>query len=112
VLAGSTAYALSEAFDWHEGLARRFREARGFYGVIVASMAVGLLLNAAGMDPIRGLYYAAIVNGLAAPPLIALMIVLARDRRMGRWRSGAWSIGICGVAVAVSVVLPVAYVLS
>jgi Mn2+/Fe2+ NRAMP family transporter len=112
VLAGSTAYALSEAFDWHEGLARRFREARGFYGVIVASMAVGLLLNAAGMDPIRGLYYAAIINGLAAPPLIALMIVLARDRRMGRWRSGAWSIGICGVAVAVSVVLPVAYVLS
>jgi len=112
VLAGSTAYALSEAVDWHEGLSRRFRDARGFYGVIVASMLVGLALNVVGIDPIRGLYYAAILNGLTAPPLIVLMIVLARSRKMGSHRSGVLSLALCGLAVAVSVALPVAYVLT
>ena len=112
VLAGSTAYALSEAVDWHEGLSRRFRDARGFYGVIVASMLVGLALNVVGIDPIRGLYYAAILNGLAAPPLIVLMIVLARSPKMGSHRSGVLSLALCGLAVAVSVALPVAYVLT
>jgi len=112
VLAGSTAYALSEAVDWHEGLSRRFRDARGFYGVIVASMLVGLALNVVGIDPIRGLYYAAILNGLTAPPLIVLMIVLARSRKMGSRRSGVLSLALCGLAVAVSVALPVAYVLT
>ena len=106
VLAGSTAYAASEAFSWHEGLSRRFREARGFYAVITVSMLVGLLLNFAGMDPIQGLYYAAIVNGIAAPPLIFLMIVLARSPEMGAHRSGPLSLVVCGAAVAVSVALP------
>ncbi len=112
VLAGSTAYAASEAFSWHEGLSKRFREARGFYAVITFSMVVGLALNFAGMDPIQGLYYAAIVNGIAAPPLIFLMIVLARSPEMGAHRSGPLSLVVCGAAVAISVALPVAWLLS
>jgi NRAMP (natural resistance-associated macrophage protein)-like metal ion transporter len=109
VLAGSTAYAVSEALRWNEGLSKRFREARGFYGVILFSMLVGLMLNFVGVDPIRGLYYAAILNGLTAPPLIALMVVMARSRRMGGRRSGALSLTLCCVAIAVSTALPIAY---
>jgi Mn2+/Fe2+ NRAMP family transporter len=112
VLAGSTAYALSEAVHWNEGLSKHFRDARGFYSVILFSMLVGLAVDFAGIDPIRGLYYAAILNGLTAPPLIALMIVLARSRKMGGQRSGPLSLTLCGIAVAVSTVLPLAYLLS
>ena len=112
VLAGSTAYAASEALSWHEGLSKRFREARGFYAVITFSMVFGLALNFAGMDPIQGLYYAAIVNGIAAPPLIFLMILLARSPEMGPRRSGMLSLVVCGAAVAISVALPIAWLLS
>jgi Mn2+/Fe2+ NRAMP family transporter len=54
VLAGSTAYAASEAVGWHEGLSKRFRDTRAFYAVIVLSMLVGLGMNFVGIDPIRG----------------------------------------------------------
>jgi Mn2+/Fe2+ NRAMP family transporter len=104
VLAGSAAYALAEAFGWHEGLGKSFRQARGFYLVIVAAMAIGLAMNFGGLDPIRGLYFAAILNGLAAPPLILLMScsrttikrshagVLVRGRtHWWGWRSWLWS---------------------
>jgi len=110
VLAGSSAYALAEAFDWHEGLSRRLRDARGFYAVVAGSMLTGMLVGFVGLDPIHALYLAAILNGLAAPPLIALMLVLGRrDTALGRFRSGRWSVGIVGVTLAVSLVLPLAY---
>jgi Mn2+/Fe2+ NRAMP family transporter len=112
VLAGSTAYAVSEALRWNEGLSKTFRQARGFYTVILFSMLLGLALNFAGVDPIRGLYYAAILNGLTAPPLIALMVVLGRSRRMAGRRTGWLSLTLCCVAIAVSAALPVAYLLS
>ena len=108
VLAGSTAYALAEAFGWHEGLSRTFREARGFYLVIVASMVGGLLIDALGVDPIRGLFLAAVLNGLAAPPLIVVMIVLGRDRTlMGSFRSGPLSTVVLTLTVVLSGLLPV-----
>ena len=112
VLAGSTAYALSEAFGWNEGLSKTFRQAEGFYIVLGASMLAGLAVHFSPLDPIRALYYAAILNGLTAPPLIVLMIVLARSRRMGERRSHWLSLALCGTAVAVSVALPVAYLLT
>ena len=64
------------------------------------------------MDPIRGLYYAAIINGIAAPPLIFLMIVLARSPEMGARRSGPLSLAVCGAAVVISVALPIAWLVS
>jgi Mn2+/Fe2+ NRAMP family transporter len=109
VLAGSTAYALSEAVGWHEGLSRRLRDARAFYAVIVGSMVLGLALDVAGLDPIRGLYYAAIVNGLTAPPLIVLMFVLGRSSSASSHRSGVWSMFFVGAAIMVSVALPIVY---
>jgi Mn2+/Fe2+ NRAMP family transporter len=89
VLAGSTAYAVAEALHWNEGLSRRLRKAPGFYAVIVGSMAIGLALVGIGVNPIRALYLAAIFNGLTAPPLILLIVLLARaDGVLGRFRSG------------------------
>jgi NRAMP (natural resistance-associated macrophage protein)-like metal ion transporter len=110
VLAGSTAYALCEAFDWHEGLSRTFRQAKGFYVVLGGSMLAGLLIHFSPLDPIRALYYAAILNGLAAPPLILLMFVLGRDRAvMGEHRSGRVSTVIVGLTIVVSVVIPLVW---
>lgn len=113
VLAGASAYALSEAFDWHEGLSRRLSDARGFYAVVAGSMLLGMVVGFAGLDPIRALYLSAIANGLAAPPLLALLLVLARDRDLvGDFRSRALSLSVVAGALAVSIALPVAYVLT
>ncbi len=113
VLAGSTAYAASEAVGWHEGLSKRFQEARPFYVVIVLSMLVGLGMNFSGVDPIRGLYYAAILNGVTAPPLIVLMLILSRSREaLPVHRSGRLSTAVLGVTIVVSVALPVVYLVS
>ena len=113
VLAGSSAYAVAEAFDWHEGLSGRLREERGFYLVVAGSMCSGVLVGFLGLDPIRALYYAAIFNGLAAPPLIALMLVLGRDpETTGRFRSRAGSSVLVGVTLAVSLALPVMYLVA
>jgi Mn2+/Fe2+ NRAMP family transporter len=111
VLAGSTAYALSESFGWNEGLSRTFRQARGFYLVLAGSMLAGLVITFSGLDPIHALYLAAILNGLAAPPLIVLMWLLGKDARVvGEHRSGRLSIAIVGLTILVSVAAPIAYV--
>lgn len=103
VLAGSTAYAVAEVFGWSEGLSKHFREARGFYTVIIGSSLIGIALSFSGLDPMRGLYYAAVLNGVAAPPLIVLMVLLARDRSlMGEHRSGRLSFAVTGLAALVS----------
>ena len=113
VLAGSTGYALAEAFGWHEGLSRTLRQARGFYLVIAVAVLAGLAMNVAGIDPIHGLFLAAVLNGLAAPPLILLMLLLVNDEgTVGRWRSGWLSNVLVGVALVAMVAAPIAYVLS
>lgn len=113
VLAGSTAYAVSEAVGGNEGLSRHFREARGFYTVIVASMVLGLALDLGGLDPIRGLFLAAILNGLTAPPLILVMLLLARSRGLlGDRRSGWLSTTLVVVTIVASTALPVAYLVT
>ncbi len=112
VLAGSTAYAIAEAFDWHEGLSRRLKEAPGFYAVIVASMMIGLALVAIGLDPIRALYLAAIFNGVTAPPLILLILILARSQGvLGEFRSGWFSLVATSLAGVAMTVFPLAALL-
>ena len=112
ILAGSTAYALAETFGWREGLSRTLREAHGFYGAIGLSMLVGLALGFAGIDPIRALYFAAILNGLAAPPLILVMMVLSNSRRVvGSRTGGPLSNVLMGIALTVMAGLPLAYLL-
>jgi NRAMP (natural resistance-associated macrophage protein)-like metal ion transporter len=89
VLAGSAAYALSEAFSWHEGLYRKFREAHGFYGVITVATLIGLAINFVGVDPIKALIVTAVLNGVVAVPLIALITMISSNKKiMGEHRSG------------------------
>jgi NRAMP (natural resistance-associated macrophage protein)-like metal ion transporter len=89
VMAGSTSYALSEAREKPEGLNLKPREGRYFYGVIAASMLIGLCLNFFGVNPIQALVFAAVFNGIAAVPLIWFIRRLAaRPDVMGTARSG------------------------
>lgn len=89
VLAGSTSYALSEAQGKKEGLDLKPRDGRYFYGVIAAAMLIGLCLNFTGVNPIRALVFASVLNAVAAVPLIWIIDRIAADRpMMGQARSG------------------------
>ena len=108
VLAGSTAYAVSEAFGWREGLSLPMRQARAFYLVIAGSMVGGLVMNLVGLNAVRALYFSAILNGLAAPPLIILVWLLARSRTvLGEHTSGPVSQTGLLMAAGASITLPV-----
>ena len=91
ILAGSAAYAVSETFGWTEGLDRKPREAKAFYGAIVAAVLGGLTLNLVNVDPMKALYWAAVVNGLLAPPLMVVTMLIASNRSvMGNLAIGGW----------------------
>ena len=86
---------------------------RAFYVVILASMVGGFLITSIGVNPVRALYLAAILNGVAAPPLIVLIALLARSRDlMGEHASGRISQSLVWVAALVSAALPVAWLLA
>lgn len=86
VLAGSSSYAISESFRWREGLYRPLRQAYAFYGVLIISMLVGLGLNFVGIDPIKALIYSAVANGLVAPVVLCLIVLISSNKRiMGEW---------------------------
>jgi Mn2+/Fe2+ NRAMP family transporter len=80
VLAGSCAYAISEAAPWRGSLDRPPKRARKFYGVLIVAVALGIGLNYAGLNAIKLLFTTAVINGLLAPPLILLVLLLTRDR--------------------------------
>ena len=85
VLAGSAAYAVSEAFGWREGLDLRLLQAKWFYATIAVATMAGVGLNFTRVDPVKALYWSAVVNGvLAAPVMAAVMLVAANGRIMGR----------------------------
>jgi Mn2+/Fe2+ NRAMP family transporter len=79
-LTGSAAYALAETFAWREGLDQRFRGARPFYLVIVVSTLIGIAMDFLNVNPVRALYWTAVINGLLAPFLMVAIIWIARDR--------------------------------
>jgi Mn2+/Fe2+ NRAMP family transporter len=92
VLAGSSSYAISEAFGWKEGLHRKLRKAPGFYGVITLATLVGLAINFLGIDPIKALVFTAVCNAIAAIPLLLLIFFIARNKNiMGEYKSGILS---------------------
>jgi len=91
VMAGASAYAVAELFKWNEGLSKRFIRAKGFYLVIIASMLAGMLLNFIGVNPIKALYYAAILNGVIAPILMFVIFRIGADESiMGRFTNPRW----------------------
>jgi Mn2+/Fe2+ NRAMP family transporter len=83
VLAGSAAYAIAEAASWRApSLSKQPRLAPGFYAVIVVAMAVGLALNYAGLNAVTMLFWSAVLNGLLAPPLVILVVLLTSDKKV------------------------------
>jgi NRAMP (natural resistance-associated macrophage protein)-like metal ion transporter len=82
VLAGSCAYALAEAAAWRGSLNQKPERAKKFYFVIAAAMTLGLALNYAGLNAIKLLFTTAVINGVLAPPLILIVVLLTRDRRV------------------------------
>ena len=82
VLAGSAAYALGETLDWRIGLAERPGRAPAFYGAIAAATFIGALLNFSPLDPIKALILSAVVNGVAAVPIMAMIMLMASRRKV------------------------------
>jgi len=82
VLAGSASYAISECFGWKTGLYRKLKEANAFYGMIILATLVGVAINFAGIDPIKALILSAVVNGLVAPVVLVLIVLLSRNKKV------------------------------
>jgi NRAMP (natural resistance-associated macrophage protein)-like metal ion transporter len=112
VLAGSAAYALAEALQWPGGLARRPKAAKAFYGTIALATGFGMIFNLLPIDPIKALFWTAVLNGIVAVPIMVMTMLMAGQQKvMGRFilpRSIAamgWiaTAVMCAVAVALSV---------
>jgi NRAMP (natural resistance-associated macrophage protein)-like metal ion transporter len=110
VLAGSAAYGVSEMFGWTTGLRRKPREASAFYATIAAATLGGVALNFTAIDPIKALYWSAVVNGVLAAPLMAVMMLIGTNRRiMGRLTLPWPMIAIGWIATAVMAVASLAF---
>jgi NRAMP (natural resistance-associated macrophage protein)-like metal ion transporter len=112
-LAGSAAYALGEMLSWHVGLARLPLRAKAFYATIAVGMALGAVLNFSPIDPIRALYWSAVLNGVVAVPVMVTMMLLTMRRSIMAGFTLPLSLQIMGwVATAAMVATAVAMVCS
>ena len=92
VLSGSLSYIISETFGWKQGLDKKFHEAKAFYIVIAISLILGLLMTELGISPVKALIYSAILYGLTAPVLIAIILHIANNKKvMGEYTNGKLS---------------------
>jgi Mn2+/Fe2+ NRAMP family transporter len=102
VLAGSTAYALGEALGWNIGLDERPARAPAFYAAIAGGIFIGALLNFTSLDPIKALIWSAVVNGVVAVPVMAMIMHMASQRRvMGEFALHPWLKTLGWIATAV-----------
>jgi len=102
VLAGSAAYAVAETFKWSEGLDRRPREAKAFYATIAIATLGSVALSFTALDPIRALYWTAVINGMLAVPLMTIMMLMVVNRRvMGRLTAPWWMVTVGWLTVIV-----------
>lgn len=99
VLAGAVSYIFAETFDWDEGLDKKYYEAKGFYIVMALSLVVGLSLDHIGLSPIDALLFAAVLYGVTAPVLIAMVLHISNNEKiMGSFVNGRWSNFLGGLA--------------
>ncbi|MGO4871381.1 MAG: NRAMP family divalent metal transporter [Roseiarcus sp.] len=102
VLAGSGAYALCEAMGWDWGLERKSREARGFYGVIAFSVLAGLAILYSPISPMKALFWSAVLNGIVAAPMMAVIIVLASKKSvMGAYTASRSLVVLASIGAAI-----------
>lgn len=102
VLAGSGAYALSEAMNWNWGLERKATDARGFYGVIAVSVLLGLVIQYSPISPMKALFWSAVINGVVAVPLMVVIILLVSKKSvMGAFTASRPLITLGWIATAI-----------
>jgi len=112
VLAGSTAYAISESFGWKEGLYRKWKTAHAFYGVIIISIIIGIIINFIGINPIKALLYSAIANGVVAPVILIFIVKISSSKKiMGEYKNkpvtktlGWIATGLMGIAAIATII--------
>lgn len=117
VLAGSTAYAISESFNWKEGLYRKYKSAQSFYWVIIISIIVGILMNFLHINPIKGLIYAAVLNGIVAPIILIFIVRISSNKKiMGEYKNNfitkllGWIITIFMAATAIATIYSIFWI--
>jgi len=109
VLAGSAAYGIAEAFRWRNGLGLDLAKARGFYGIIILATALGIGINFTPIDPIKALFWSAVINGVVAVPVMIVMMLMARKKEiMGAFVVKRRSLVLGWAATAVMAVMVVA----
>lgn len=113
VLAGASSYALAESLKWREGLYRKLKQARSFYGVIIISLILGVAMNFIGLDPIKALIYSAVLNGLVAPIVLFFIVRLSSSKKvMGEWANKRWITALGWLITAVMAVAGAAAIVS
>jgi NRAMP (natural resistance-associated macrophage protein)-like metal ion transporter len=112
ILTGSAAYAIAEALGWKHGLDEHPRRAKLFYGVIAASTVIGMLINFIGINPIKALFWTAVINGFLAPPILVVIMLIANNKAiLGRQVNGrltnvmGWITTVAMFAAAIAFVL-------
>ena len=112
ILTGSAAYATAEAMGWKHGLDERPRRAKLFYGVISLSTLVGMLINFVGINPMRALFWTAVINGLLAPPILVVVMLVANNKSvLGKHVNGpvsnatGWATTVAMSAAAIALAL-------
>jgi len=98
-LAGSAAYAFAETLGWRQGLNKKLKQARWFYALILISTGVGVALDFVGVNPVKALYWTAVVNGLLAPFLLVGILVVAADKKLMQGQPSS-HLGLAFVAIA------------
>lgn len=101
VLAGSASYAISESFGYKEGLYRKLHDAHAFYGIIIISVVIGMLLNFIGIDPIKSLIYAAVLNGLIAPLILICIVHISGSKKIMGKHKNSKIVNIIGWAIVI-----------
>jgi hypothetical protein len=108
VLAGSAAYAVAETFQWKRGLDLKLHDAREFYAIVALATLCGVALNFAGIDPIKALFWSAVINGVVAVPIMSVMMLLAGNAAvMGQFttRLGLKAAGWLATAIMAAAVI-------
>lgn len=102
VLTGSSAYAIAEAFGWKYGLNTKPKHAKQFYAVIAISTFIGALINFIGINPIAALFWTAVINGVLAPPLLVIIMLVSNNKKiMGNNVNGRFTnlVGWCAAII-------------
>jgi len=113
VMAGASAYAISESIGKRQGLNSKLKQGSAFYGVVIISMFLGLAMNFLGINPIKALIYSAVLNGIVAPIILVLVLLIARKKHiMGEWRNGKVSAALGWFLAAMMAVSGIAAIYS